>query len=101
MKEPEIVCCDTGLVYRNSRPHLRSVHAWHPTVVGLDDGTMLCAFDLGEAVESLDYRTYASRSTDGGKTWSSPAAVFTDNGKRLATSLVRISRSKEGTPLGL
>ena len=32
---------ETGLVYRNPRPELRSRHTWHPTIVRFDDGEML------------------------------------------------------------
>jgi hypothetical protein len=46
---------ETGLVYCNPIPHLKSVHASHPSLVRLDDGRLLAGFDLGEAVESLDH----------------------------------------------
>ena len=65
----------TGLVYRNPKPHLRAVNAWHPTLARLDDRTMLAAFDLGQGPESLDYATYLARSEDGGSTWSEPDAL--------------------------
>ncbi len=62
----------TGLIYRNPKPFLRSIHAWHPTLVQLDNGDLLAAYDLAEAVEAVDYHTYLSRSTDGGASWSEP-----------------------------
>ena len=40
---------ETGLVYRNPRPELRSRHTWHPTIVRFDDGEMLVTFDIAEA----------------------------------------------------
>ena len=100
-RENSITCAATGLVFRNPKPHLRSIHAWHPSAVRLEDGTIVCAFDLGEAVESLDYRTYISRSTDEGITWSLPTPLFIDTPEGLTTHLVRISRTKDGTLLGL
>lgn len=96
-----ITCVDTGLVYRNPKPHLRAIHTWHPSVVRLDDGTLVCAFDLGQAVESLDYRTHVARSTDGGATWSSPSPLFTEAETRPTTHSVRISRTRDGKLLGL
>ncbi len=42
-----IECCATGLVYRNPKPHLRSVHAWRPSVVLLGAEELLVSFDLG------------------------------------------------------
>jgi sialidase-1 len=83
---------DTGLVYRNPRPHLKSVHAWHPSLALLDDGTLLAGFDLGEAIESLDYRTYTAHSRDGGKTWDAPRPLFTDPVSRRSTHSVRLGR---------
>ena len=65
---------DTGLVYRNPRPELRSRHTWHPTIVRFDDGEMLVTFDIAEADVALDYRTYATHSTDGGATLVDPGA---------------------------
>lgn len=92
---------ETGLVYRNPKPHLRAVHAWHPSIVRLDSGELLCAFDLGQAVESLDYRTYLSRSRDDGKTWSEPVRLFLDNYAGPSTHTARISRTRSGTLLAL
>ena len=91
----------TGLVYRNPKPFLRAVHAWHPSVAMLDDGELVAAFDLGQAVESLDYRTYVSRSTDGGATWSAPRPLFEDNVTRRSTHSVRISRTADGSLLAV
>jgi hypothetical protein len=88
---------DSGLVYRNPKPHLRSIHAWHPSLAQRDDGVILAAFDLGEAVESLDYGTWLSRSHDEGQTWEPPGPLFRDNVSYRSTHAVRISRMPEGT----
>lgn len=96
-----IECVETGLVYRNPKPHLKSIHAWHPSIVRLDDGTLLASFDLGEAIESLDYRTYLSHSHDEGKTWSLPQAWFNDPVWRRSTHTVRLGRMSDGTLVGL
>jgi hypothetical protein len=86
----------TGLVYRNPQPHLRSIHAWHPSLVRLDSGELVASFDLGQAVEALDYRTHLSRSSDGGQTWTPPVRLFDDHVKRPSTNSVRISRLADG-----
>ena len=96
-----IDCYSTGLVYRNPKPHLRSIHAWHPSVVRLEDGQLLASFDLAEAVESLDYRTYLSRSYDQGETWSPPTRLFEDPEPRRSVHTVRISRLADGTVVGV
>lgn len=95
-----IECNATGLVYRNPKPHLRAVHAWHPSLVLMDDGELVSTFDLGEAVESLNYRTYLSRSQDQGNTWSPPARLFEDPDQRRSTHTVRIGRTADGTLVG-
>lgn len=95
-----IKCLDTGTVYRNPKPHLAAVHAWHPSLVQLHDGELLATFDLAQAVESLDYHTCLARSTDGGKTWSSPQPLFRDHNARRSTHTVRIGAVADGTLVG-
>lgn len=91
---------DSGLVYRNPQPHLKALHAWHPTIVRLQDGTLLVAFDLGQAVESLDYRTWVTRSTDGGQSWSAPRCLIPPTHSRHSNDLVRLSHFADGTLIG-
>ena len=95
-----IQCRATGLVYRNPKPYLRAIHTWHPSVVLLDDGELVVSFDLGQAVEALDYRTYISRSADNAQTWSDPVRLFEETLDRPTTHTVRISRTADGTLLG-
>jgi hypothetical protein len=96
-----IECVGTGLVYRNARPYLRAVHAWHPSLVQLGNGELLASFDLGQGAESLDYRTYLARSTDGGQTWTPPVRLFEDTVTRRATHSIRLSRVGDGTIVGI
>lgn len=91
----------TGIVYRNPRPHLASIHAWHPSIVQLPDGDLLSTFDLAQAGESFDYHTCLSRSNDGGQTWSSPQPLFHDPIARRSTHSVRIAAMPDGTLVGL
>jgi hypothetical protein len=93
---PMIEIVSRGVVYRNPRPHLRSIHAWHPTLVRLDDGELLAGFDLGEAIESLDYRTHLARSTDEGETWSAPVPLMQNAPKRQTTHSVRLGKVSGG-----
>ena len=91
----------TGVVYRNPKPNRRSIHAWHPTLVVLDQHELLCAFDLGDAVESIDYRTYLSWSSDSGQSWSPPVRIFPDENDRLQRHTVRLSRMCDGALIGV
>lgn len=101
-----IQCQASGIVYRNPKPHLRSVHAWHPSLVVLDQRTLLASFDLGEAVESLNYGTWLARSDDLGATWQPPAPLFYNGqglsiqGRRCSHS-VRLGRDRAGKLVAL
>ena len=92
---------DTGLVYRNPRPTLKSIHAWHPSLVLLDQGDLLATFDLAEAIAAPDYSTYIARSTDSGVTWSEPVRLFEEVIDRPAVHSVRISKLADGTLVGV
>lgn len=92
---------DSGLVYRNPKPHLRADHTWHPSVVCLDNGDLLVAFDRGQGAESLDYRTWISRSTDAGKSWSTPVRLVEDPPGRCSTQSFRIGKASDGTLIAL
>ncbi len=96
-----IECLSTGLVYRNPKPYMRAVHAWHPSLVCLRENELVAAFDLGQAVESLDYRTYVCRSTDGGATWSEPVRMFEDPVPRRSVHTVRINRLSDGALIAM
>ena len=92
----------SGNVYRNPKPHLRAIHGWHPSVSCLPDGELVATFDLGQGVESLDYRTYLARSTDAGKTWSEPLPVLlNDPVTRRNTHTIRTSLVAGGTLVGM
>ena len=91
---------DTGLIYRNPRPLFKSIHAWHPTLALLDNGDILAAYDLGEAIGALNYATYLARSTDGGHSWSEPAEFFSDPVVGPSRRTVRISTLADGTLVG-
>ena len=91
----------TGLIYRNPRPSLRAIHAWHPTVTLLESGDMLAAFDLGQGCESLDYCTHLSRSVDSGATWESPRTFLPDCPTRRANTVARIRAIQDGTVVAL
>src|SRR4051794_1944731 len=99
--QPMIAVRETGLVYRNPRPELRSRHTWHPTIVRFDDGEMLVTFDIAEADVALDYRTYATHSTDAGTTWTSPERVVPDPPGRPTTQSVRSNRMSDGSVVAM
>lgn len=92
---------DSTVVYANPRPELRARHAWHPSLVSLGSGEWLCTFDIGQAPESHDYVTYASRSTDDGREWSAPTPLLPPEPAPRATHSVRVGRLPDGSLLGV
>ncbi len=90
----------TGLVYRNPAPHLRSVVAYHPSLSLGDSNELIATFDLGEAIESLDYHTVLSRSLDGGASWTLERRVL-DAPPPRTSHTIRTSRLPDGSMVGL
>ena len=66
----EIEILNTGILYRNPKPHVHSVHAYFPSVVRLSSGELLASVVLGEAFEAANLTPCICRSYDGGETWS-------------------------------
>lgn len=98
---PSINVLDTGHIYRNPKPHVFSRHAYFPTVTQLPDGDLVAAMDIGEAFESPTMRSYACRSSDLGKTWSTPRRIFEPDTRDHAVSTTcRINHVGEGVLLG-
>ena len=86
----------TGLVYRNPKPHVRSVHAYFPSVVALGDGGMLASVVLGEAFEATNLRTHLCRSTDDGETWQHEGAIYPGTSDRLTSDACRLTALPDG-----
>ena len=82
-----------GYVYENPKSYLCSRQAMYPSLVDLGNGELICSYNLGEAVESVDNRNYLSRSTDNGKTWSFEKELIggTHCGRTIS-STVRIAK---------
>ena len=60
---------ETGVLFRNPVPHLKSVHAYFPSVVPLKNGNLLASGMVAEAFEAVGARVHLFRSTDQGITW--------------------------------
>ena len=87
---------ETGLIYRNSKPHLYSRQASFPSLALLPGGELLAAFGVGSGFESADHRTMQARSTDGGRSWQQEGQLFSERAERPTSSNVRISRMPDG-----
>ena len=87
---------ESGLVYRSPESQSPPLHTWHPTVVMLESGELVVAFDIADHAESLDYATHIARSSDEGRTWSPPVRMFQDSVQGRVTSFARIARVGAG-----
>lgn len=67
---------DTGIVYRNPRPHVWSRHAYFPSLVDLGGGELVCSLVLAQAFEAEDARMWLARSLDYGRTWTLEGRMF-------------------------
>jgi sialidase-1 len=87
---------ETGLIYRNPKPHLYSRQAAFPALALLPNGEMLASFAIGSGFEAADQHTELARSRDGGRTWELEGAVFNERTDRPTSANVRISRMPDG-----
>ena len=58
-----IKCAGTGFIFRNPKPHVRSVHAYIPSVAVMANGELLATLVLGKAFESPNCHTHARPTT--------------------------------------
>ncbi len=66
----------SSIIYENPLPQLCSRHSFFPNIAEKKDGTLLAAFAIGQAFESVDSTACIAKSTDGGKSWSTPRAML-------------------------
>jgi len=87
---------DTGLIYRNPKPHVRSRHAYFPSVVNLGGGELLCSFVIAEAFESADARLFIAGSPDSGATWRLEGRMLAELSSGPYSETCRIARTSDG-----
>jgi hypothetical protein len=86
----------TGILYRNPKPHVRSVHAYFPSVVTMDNGEMLASLVLGEAFEAVNAHAWIARSTDGGASWTLEGPIYPGTPERLTSDSCRLTACPGG-----
>ena len=86
----------TGLIYRNPKAHVRSVHAYFPSVAVMANGEMLATIVLGEAFEAVNTHTHVSRSTDRGETWQLEGRIYPGTEDRLTSDAARLTSLPDG-----
>lgn len=63
---------EASSIYSNPDPLLLSRQALFPGLLQLPDGDIVALFSIGQAFDAADMRTFVSRSTDEGRSWSPP-----------------------------
>ena len=80
----------TGMIYRNPKPHIKSINAYFPSVVELENGEMVATIRLGEAFEAHDLASYIIRSTDYGDNWELEGRICDRTKDRKTTDSARL-----------
>jgi len=91
----------SGLIYRNPKPYLRSVHAYWPDLSMLNSDELLCSLSLASAFESIDCRGALCRSKDGGYTWELQGYYYDHPTDRTYSSTCRVGLMPDGTLIGI
>jgi len=87
---------DSGLIYRNPVPHLRSVHAYFPSLAAISEKEIVCSMVVGAAFESMDCHLELSRSLDGGATWEHEGPMLAPEQGCPDFESCRITRMSDG-----
>jgi len=93
---PSIKCSETGLIYRNPKPHVQSLHAYFPSVVQLMNGNLVSTMSIGQAFEAEDLHVNISTSKDKGSTWTLEGPMLKGEGANHTSDCTRISMTDEG-----
>jgi hypothetical protein len=72
---PEGLVEATGVLFRNPKPHVRSVHGYFPSVVAFSDGRLGASVVIGEAFEAPNCHVVYFESHDRGFTWKRKSNV--------------------------
>lgn len=87
---------DTGILFKNDKPHVKSIHAYFPSVAVLPDGSLIGMYTLAEAFEAANAQVHLSRSNDRGQTWEHQGRLCTDIADRITSTFGRLAISPEG-----
>jgi sialidase-1 len=66
---------ESSTIYANPDPLLVSRQALFPGLLQLPDGDIVALLSIGQAFDAADMRSFVSRSSDEGRTWSPPVRL--------------------------
>ena len=85
----------SSVIYENPLPQLCSKHSFFPFLAELKDGTLVAAYAIGQAFESVDSSSYISFSYDKGVTWTKPSRMFKE-GEDAVTDYCKVTTLPDG-----
>jgi sialidase-1 len=85
----------TGVLYKNPKPHVKSVHGYFPSVAAMP-GELVATYVLAEAFEAVNARVHVARSADGGQTWQEDGALFGDRVCATTSEFGKMSIAPDG-----
>ena len=71
----QIKIVDTGVIYLNPNPGYQFTFACHSDAVQISSQELYCSFQRGQALYAADSVILGTRSTDGGKTWTTEGLI--------------------------
>ncbi len=86
----------TGILYKNPKPHVRSIHAYFPSVVALPNDELLTVYVLGEAFEAANLHVHVARSHDAGQTWQDEGRLCPETPDRTTSDFARVVATSDG-----
>lgn len=87
---------ETGILFRNEKPHVKSVHAYFPSLAVFPDGALISTYVLGEAFEAVNLQMHWSRSTDQGRTWTHQGQLNPPTVNQITSAFGRINTTPSG-----
>lgn len=86
-----------SVIFRNPRPHVRSIHAYFPSVVAFDENHLGASVVLGEAFEAPNLHLVYLESRDGGANWQQRSRITEPAADSSSSTVGRISLLADGS----
>lgn len=85
------------ILFRNPKPHVRSIQAYFPSVIAFDTKHLGATVVLGEAFEAPNLHLAYFESTDGGTSWSRKSTVTEPVADYSSSTAGRLSLLPDGS----
>lgn len=87
---------ETGILYQNAKPYLKSIHGYFPSVAAMPNGEVAAIYALAEAFEATNSRIHHAVSKDNGQTWQANGGILPRATDRLVSEVGKMSISPDG-----